>query len=211
MVDDSAGSKELSLRQLRRENKMLKERVADLEALAQRDPLTHIGNRRSFDRQLTTELERSLRSGQPTGLILLDVDGLKGINDSCGHAAGDACLKSLARVLVAKVRLLDSIHRIGGDEFAIVLSGCSAEASDAVAHRLEAPPLLFDHNGEARAFSISIGFASAAASGVSVLDSAGKPVLVSPSCLAQKVSAGQLSANLLAAADKALYLNKVQR
>jgi len=211
MVDDIANRAEQRLHQLRRENNVLRERVADLEALVQRDPLTNIGNRRSFDRGLKTELERTLRSGLPTGLILLDVDGLKGINDSRGHAAGDACLKSLARVLGAKVRRLDSIHRIGGDEFAIVLSGCSTEASDAVAHRLEATPLVFNHSDEMFVFSVSVGFAGVDASGVSVLNSVGKPVLVSPVCATHEDSLAQLSANLLAAADEALYLNKAQK
>ena len=63
MVDDIANSTEQRLHQLRRENNVLRERVADLEALIQRDPLTNIGNRRSFDRGLKTELERTLRSG----------------------------------------------------------------------------------------------------------------------------------------------------
>jgi len=136
---------------------------------------------------------------------------LKGINDSRGHAAGDSCLKSLARVLGAKVRRLDSIHRIGGDEFAIILSGCSTEAGDAVAHRLEVPPLMFNHNGEMFAFSVSVGFASVDAGGVSVLNSGGKPVLVSPFSATHEDSLEQLSANLLAAADEALYLNKAQK
>ena len=170
MVDDIANSTEQRLHQLRRENNVLRERVADLEALIQRDPLTNIGNRRSFDRGLKTELERTLRSGLPTGLILLDVDGLKGINNSRGHAAGDA-----------------------------------------VAHRLEATPLVFNHSDEMFVFSVSVGFASVDASGVSVLNSVGKPVLVSPVSATHEDSLAQLSANLLAAADEALYLNKAQK
>jgi hypothetical protein len=70
---------------------------------------------------------------------------------------------------------------------------------------------VFNHSDEMFVFSVSVGFASVDASGVSVLNSVGKPVLVSPVCATHEDSLAQLSANLLAAADEALYLNKAQK
>ena len=83
--DDSA-----ELERLRAEVGSLRERVATLEALLKCDALTGLGNRRAFDECLTIELERTARSGKPSCLLLLDIDGLKTLNDNFSHAAGDA-------------------------------------------------------------------------------------------------------------------------
>ena len=194
--------------QLLEENAVLREKVADLEALVQCDPLTNSGNRRAFDTALKRELERTRRSGYPTCLILLDIDGLKRINDSFGHAAGDACLIKLARVLASKVRKLDSVHRIGGDEFAIVLAASTVQDGSIVAQRLQSASIAVNHSGELLSFSFSIGVASADNEGISVLDSALVPALVSARRAAIGEVREQLPAHLLAAADEALYQNK---
>jgi len=194
--------------QLLAENAVLREKVADLEALAQCDPLTNSGNRRAFDAALKKELERTRRSGYPTCLILLDIDGLKSINDAYGHPAGDACLIELARALVSKVRKLDSVHRIGGDEFAIVLAASNAQAGSTVAQRLQSASLAVNHNAEALSFGVSIGVASADNEGISVLDSALNPAFVGAHRAAIEGVTDQLPARLLAAADEVLYQNK---
>ena len=196
--------------QLLAENALLREKVADLEALAQSDSLTQCGNRRAFDTALKKELERSRRSGYPTCLILLDIDGLKRINDAYGHSAGDSCLIELARVLVSKVRKLDSVHRIGGDEFAIVLAASTVQAGSIVAQRLQSASLAINHSGELLSFSFSIGVASADSEGISVLDSALNPAFGSAHRVAVEGVTDQLPARLLAAADEALYQSKAQ-
>lgn len=131
-----------SVEALRAQNTRLSAQVADLkgqlsalQALALRDPLTGIGNRRAFDVSLHVELERTKRSGFPTCLLLLDIVGFKSINDHYGHPTGDAALQHVAATLRAVTRQLDSVHRIGGDEFGAVLAGANAQAGTQVAAR----------------------------------------------------------------------------
>jgi diguanylate cyclase (GGDEF)-like protein len=89
--------------------------------LAQHDPLTDLPNRLLFQDRLQIAMARSVRSGSPVGVILMDLDGFKAINDSEGHRVGDETLKALARRLRSSLRKSDTVARIGGDEFAFVL------------------------------------------------------------------------------------------
>ncbi len=89
--------------------------------LAQHDPLTDLPNRLLFQDRLQIAMARSARSGSPVGVILMDLDGFKAINDSEGHRVGDETLKALARRLRSSLRESDTVARIGGDEFAFVL------------------------------------------------------------------------------------------
>ena len=86
-----------------------------------RDPLTDLFNRRYFDSVLRVEMLRATRYRHPMGLILIDVDRFKEINDGHGHPAGDAVLRQLAEILLCRVRTSDALFRIGGDEFAMVV------------------------------------------------------------------------------------------
>jgi diguanylate cyclase (GGDEF)-like protein len=105
--------------------KMLSERVeklvADLREAASTDPLTGLLNRRAFAERFGHELAVARRAGRPFALVLLDVDRFKTINDRHGHAAGDATLVALAGALTGAVREVDTVARIGGDEFALLL------------------------------------------------------------------------------------------
>jgi diguanylate cyclase (GGDEF)-like protein len=92
-----------------------------LQDAALRDPLTGIGNRRAMDLAWQTALAQGRRLGHPTCVIAIDLDGLKGINDLRGHAAGDAAIVGLAAALRAALRDTDQIFRIGGDEFVAIL------------------------------------------------------------------------------------------
>ena len=113
-------------------------------------------------------------------------------------------------MLVSKVRKLDSVHRICGDEFAIVLAASTVQAGSIVAQRLQSASLAINHSGELLSFSFSIGVASADSEGISVLDSALNPAFGSAHRAAVEGVTDQLPARLLAAADEALYQSKAQ-
>ncbi len=93
---------------------------AGLAALALRDPLTGLANRRLFKELLDADLARTQRSGQPLAVAYLDLDDFKSVNDSYGHDAGDSVLCETARRLLSIVRGADVVARLGGDEFVIV-------------------------------------------------------------------------------------------
>jgi diguanylate cyclase (GGDEF)-like protein len=107
--------------------------VEQLRAQADRDSLTGMLNRRAFMRELTTEIERSLRYGRRFVLALCDLDEFKRINDTDGHPAGDRALEAVAALLERTIRTTDLAFRIGGDEFALLLPETDAdEAQEAV-------------------------------------------------------------------------------
>jgi diguanylate cyclase (GGDEF)-like protein len=115
-------------------NAMLYEKAREL---AMRDQLTDLHNRRCFDERLTEAVARAGREAQPLALLVLDVDGLKRINDAGGHAAGDEALRMAADALRGSVREGDTACRLGGDEFAVILPGAGVEAALAVAERAQ--------------------------------------------------------------------------
>ncbi|MGE4554115.1 MAG: PAS domain S-box protein, partial [Desulfovibrionaceae bacterium] len=107
-----------------------------LEELATTDELTGVHNRRNFLELARRELERSRRYGRPLSLLMLDVDHFKKVNDTWGHDAGDEVLRHLARTCQAELREVDVFGRIGGEEFAALLSETGCEAAWATAERL---------------------------------------------------------------------------
>jgi diguanylate cyclase (GGDEF)-like protein len=108
----------------------------EMHFLADHDPLTRLSNRRSFNARLEAEVRRSVRYDHPLSLVLCDLDGFKALNDSLGHASGDAALERVGAVLQAAVRANDDVFRIGGDEFAVLLPEAGAEESRAVIARV---------------------------------------------------------------------------
>lgn len=96
----------------------LRRRSAEQEAMV--DQLTGISNRKAFDRRLDLEYRRASRYGRSLGLMIMDLDGFKQVNDSMGHAAGDRVLRQVAQSLQARMRDTDLVARIGGDEFAVI-------------------------------------------------------------------------------------------
>ena len=110
-----------------RENLQLKARVAELELLATIDTLTPLFNRRYLMQELDRWCWRAHRYGGTFGLLYLEVDRLKLVNDTHGHAAGDTVLCGIAEALGSATRKSDVIARIGGDEFAILLDSITAE------------------------------------------------------------------------------------
>lgn len=95
--------------------------VERLRRQASTDALTGLLNRRAFDEALTQEVARASRYRRPFSVIMMDLDGLKAINDHHGHSAGDAALVAMARAIRASLRSSDSAYRVGGDEFVILL------------------------------------------------------------------------------------------
>jgi diguanylate cyclase (GGDEF)-like protein len=115
---------------------MLGRQADRLERLSVTDPLTGLLNRRAFRGRLTQELHRSMRYGSPLSLMLVDIDGLKELNDSAGHATGDRAICSVAGAINGTLRGSDFGARWGGDEFAIVAPNTAPAAAHRSAERL---------------------------------------------------------------------------
>ncbi|MEX2196627.1 MAG: diguanylate cyclase [Thermoleophilaceae bacterium] len=109
-----------------------------LSEAALTDPLTGIRNHRAFQEDLARELRRRTRDGSALSLVLLDLDGLKPINDRLGHQRGDELLKALAGCLAESVRGSDTAYRVGGDEFALILSSEDIPGALSAVERLQA-------------------------------------------------------------------------
>lgn len=107
-----------------------------LGQLAHSDALTGLANRRSFEARFNEELQRAQRGRRPLALVLLDIDELKPINDTFGHASGDHLLRVVAAVLRAQTRAIDVAARIGGDEFALLLPDTEREGLGILMDRL---------------------------------------------------------------------------
>lgn len=114
----------------------LRAEVETLRAEVIRDYLTDLYNPRHLDFCLGQELERTLRTRQPTTVIMLDIDYFKKVNDNHGHAAGDNVLKHIARILTNSVRKLDVCCRSGGEEFTIILPSTPLLIGIQVAERI---------------------------------------------------------------------------
>ncbi len=106
------------------------------EEQASTDHLTGLANRRRFERQLEREVARTARHGRPFSLITIDIDHFKQVNDTYGHEAGDEAIKTLARVLQQGTRGIDLAARIGGEEFAVILTETNLSGAVEVAERL---------------------------------------------------------------------------
>jgi diguanylate cyclase (GGDEF)-like protein len=121
---------------LRDEIDRLKKRADHLEQLADQDSLTPILNRRAFIRELSRSTAFAERYGSSGSVLYFDVNGMKEINDSLGHAAGDVALKHVADVLLKNLRASDVVGRLGGDEFGVILAQTGEEAAESKAKEL---------------------------------------------------------------------------
>lgn len=138
-----------------------------LSRLAHNDTLTGLGNRRAFDEAFREVQDRKRRHGEQAGLLAIDIDHFKRINDRHGHAAGDEVLRSIASLMARNVRPMDKVFRIGGEEFVAILPGASSAQAREIANRLReaiaATPVPIDEN--AIGVSVSIGVATTAQAG----------------------------------------------
>lgn len=137
----------------------LQERVTQLDQLAHRDSLIDLPNRRGFMRELERLIARVDRYGINAAMLFVDLDGLKMINDTFGHRAGDEALIEVANLLAKGVRHSDVVARIGGDEFGILLECSDEDAAHETAARLidQISSCEFLHDGEALPLSVAIG------------------------------------------------------
>ncbi len=200
-----------ALRDLRSRNEELHERIRELESLVYVDSLTEVGNRRAFDSSLRVELERTKRTSAPTCLLLVDLIQLKMINDSLGHHAGDMALKRIAACLVASTRRVDSVHRIGGDEFAVVLCSTDLEGGERVAQRFRGL-LETSTNDQPDDFYVNARIGVAVAlSGGEIADLEGEAERArrrNDDATNISMDVERTAVQLIATADKALYADK---
>lgn len=143
-------------------NQRLRYTEVALRELATTDELTGVANRRQFLAQAEAELARVQRFGQPAALLMLDLDHFKRINDTHGHAAGDAFLKGFAATVRDALRQVDSVGRLGGEEFAVLLTGCESGDALLFAERLRqlVADLKVSFDRLEIAVTVSIGIAS---------------------------------------------------
>jgi diguanylate cyclase (GGDEF)-like protein len=148
---------EISL--LRAKVARLQERAEALDQLAHQDALIDLPNRRGFMRELERLIARADRYGAKGAMLFVDLDGLKMINDTFGHRAGDEALIQVANLLATGVRHSDVVARIGGDEFGILLENSDEHAAQETAARLidQISTCEFLHDGEALPLSVAIG------------------------------------------------------
>ncbi|MGY3412851.1 diguanylate cyclase (GGDEF)-like protein [Bradyrhizobium sp. GM5.1] len=126
---ESMGETKRALQQLQLSNQRL-------ERLAATDPLTGAGNRRHFIEHISAEIARAKRSGAPLSLLSIDLDHFKDINDSRGHSVGDEVLRAFVRTCLEAIRPYDSVARVGGEEFMVLLPRATLDTACAVAERL---------------------------------------------------------------------------
>jgi diguanylate cyclase (GGDEF)-like protein len=141
----------------------------ELQWRAQVDELTGLLNRWALKRLVTREIERSHRSGKPLAVVMIDLDGLKAVNDTAGHAGGDVVLQAVAGVLHETIRDFDAAARMGGDEFCVLLPATTAEKAQELAQRLrqEMDDLVIRYRGETLKTSASFGIATSDVCGLS--------------------------------------------
>jgi diguanylate cyclase (GGDEF)-like protein len=135
-----------------------------LELTATQDPLTGLANRRSLIQSACEEIRRSGRTGRPMSLLMIDLDHFKRINDTLGHAHGDAVLVAVASALRSTMRAIDHVGRWGGEEFVVVLPESDAEAAVAAAERVRTAiaALQIPHEGRSARVTVSIGVSTLA-------------------------------------------------
>lgn len=160
---------------------VLHRRVRTLQAQVIRDPLTGAFNRRQMYVTLASAVERRRRSGERASLLFIDVDRFKEVNDVLGHAVGDRVLKDLVALVGQRLRKLDALFRVGGEEFALLLTGAGLSDAIAVAEAL-------------RRLVQDAGLIS------------GRPLSISVGVV--ELARGQSSSDWVAAADAALYRAK---
>jgi len=154
-LDEGAGGIVLALRDVREIRTLLEA----MRYQATHDPLTELINRREFERRLSNVVENARTDHSIHGLLFMDLDKFKVVNDSCGHMAGDALLRAITARLSDLVRDGDTIARLGGDEFGILLEHCPRAKCERIAEELRESIVSFTFSWKGRVFKVgaSIG------------------------------------------------------
>lgn len=173
---------------LERQKQELAQRCQELEGEVSRDALTGLYNRRVFDTYLSRELSRAGRQGRTLGLVFVDIDRFKGLNDTFGHAFGDDVLQRVARAIESALRESDTLFRYGGEEFVVLVVEPTEAGLQKVAERIRAQieREWIEHEGGRVPVTASVGAAI------------GLPARRD----------GSLAAQLVQAADEAMYDSK---
>lgn len=184
MIEEDPLALRAEIARLRDTVARLERQVGELDRLAHQDALVPVPNRRGFERQLTALIDRAERYGDCSALLFVDVDGLKMVNDSFGHEAGDAALIHVAELLTHGVRQSDCVARFGGDEFAVLLERVDLAQATETALRLtdRIADTSFSYDGSAIPLSAAIGIA--------------------------EIRQGDTPETVLARADRAMYAQK---
>jgi diguanylate cyclase (GGDEF)-like protein len=162
VIDMTSPDKLLAeVRRLRSEVTLLQERVELLDRLAHQDVLIELPNRRGFLRQLEAAIDRVSRYDDHAAMLFVDIDGLKMINDTFGHQAGDGALIQVAGMLAEGVRKSDCVARLGGDEFGILLDRSDEAGALETADRLVSmiADCEFCYQGTCLPLSVAVGVA----------------------------------------------------
>jgi len=133
-------------------------RIRQLELMVETDELTGLYNRRGFMRRTREALARAARNAERGLLVIADLDGFKQINDSHGHAAGDAVLRHFGQNLRTHTRSDDHVARFGGDEFAILMTGSSPDAAEKRIDQLHQATARFPLIWQGKALRIKASF-----------------------------------------------------
>ncbi len=150
---------DLSVKRALRHRYLIKENArlfAEVERLAVTDPLTGLYNRHKLGEALEVEIERARRYGRPLAVMMIDLDGLKRINDTHGHPAGDAVLRDTANAITAEVRRVDLATRFGGDEFLVLLPEADLDEAAGMAERICERIISTDFQGESLSASAGV-------------------------------------------------------
>lgn len=152
---DAQGSPAMALLLLRDVTEAM-ERSEHLHHQAIHDPLTDVYNRREFEERLSRVISSAQEQGTEHALCYLDLDKFKGINDACGHQAGDQLLREISALLQSRMRQRDTFARLGGDEFGVLLEGCPLDQALRITGGLREAVDAYRFVWEGREFSIGV-------------------------------------------------------
>lgn len=214
-VDPSAsGAGEAGFRGLLLDTTQHSTRSRELEHQAHHDELTGLSNRRACDSKLDIVVEafhhhlEKQEEPPPAVVCMLDLDQFKTVNDSCGHAAGDALLSQVAKLLQSAVRDIDMVARVGGDEFCIVLESCSIDKAVEIAERI----LFFinDYRFHWRGKSYSIGVSIGIVEMSDEFPTAGELITAADACMYRSKQGGRNQIKLHSPNDEQLQQQRAE-